>query len=286
MLETLSLSNMGTFKSLYKESRSERSYDKDFFTIYNKENIFMKYIYRRFVKLIKYNESFIGFIWYEAPSEKYVKVLALYINPEYKKYIKADILKELDKHILCYEEYNTKDIILNLLGFEPIMTTFMMYLELSNTNFKYLSNDLLSNKLEIRNFLIGKDEELRCKLQNDIFYEEDRKPLSIEDIYSDMVQDYYLKNHCYFLSYNNEYIGYGQIIKNRGFYTLVNFGVLEEYRRLGFGTLFIKYIIDICKNNNINDLYIRVDEENNEAIKLYKKIGFNILDEIFLWQRN
>lgn len=286
MLETLSLHNMDVFKKLHEESKMERSYDKDFFSIYNKENFLMKYIHRKFVKLLDYEGSFIGFIWYEPSTEKFVKVLSLYINKDYTNLItETNILKELDKNILCYEEYEDKREILESLGFQPIMTIFMMELNLNNIKLN-LFEDIINEKLEIRKFLIGKDEELRCRLQNYIFYDEDRSPLKIEDIYSDMVQDYYLKDHCYFLIKDNEYIGYGQIILSRGLYTLVNFGIIEEYRGLGFGIKFIEYIINLCIKDNISKLYIRVDEKNIKAINLYKKIGFDVIDKVILWQRS
>lgn len=287
MLETLSLHNMDIFKRLYEESKLERSYDKDFFSTYNKENFLMRYIHRKFVKLLEHEGSFIGFIWYEASNEKFIKVLSLYINKNYINLIReTNVLKELNNNVLCYEEYKDKREVLELLGFESIMTTFMMKLNLNNIKLNLLDENLITENLEVRKFLIGKDEELRCILQNDIFYDEDRKPLMIEDIYSDMIQDYYLKNNCYFLIKDNEYIGYGQIILNRGFYTLVNFGILEEYRGIGFGTRFIRYIIDLCIKDNIYDLYIRVDEKNIKAINLYKKIGFNVIDEVLIWQRD
>lgn len=288
MLDKLSLSNMDIFKNLYKENKLNISYDKDFFNTYNKENIFIKYIYRKFVKLIKYKNDYIGFIWYEIPSEKYVKILALYIKDEYKKDINPYFLKELDKHILCYEEYEkrNKKFELNLLGFESIMNTLMMFLDLDTVDLNDSENNLFSNNLFPRIFSEGKDEGLRCILQNEIFYDEDRPSLSIEDIYSDMMQDYYLKNHCYFLMYDDQYIGYGQVIKNRGVYIIVNFGILNKYRKNGFATLFIKYILKKCKEDNIDNVYIRVDENNYGAINLYKKIGFNVIDKVILWQRD
>ena len=40
----------------------------------------------------------------------------------------------------------------------------------------------------------GKDDELRCKLQNEIFNEDNRTPLTEDDIKYDIKQDYYLKD--------------------------------------------------------------------------------------------
>ena len=48
----------------------------------------------------------------------------------------------------------------------------------------------------------------------------------------------------------------------------------EEYRNKGIGTDIIK---DILNNNNI--VYLWVYKENEKAISLYRKLGFNIIEE-------
>lgn len=48
----------------------------------------------------------------------------------------------------------------------------------------------------------------------------------------------------------------------------------EEYRNKGIGTEIVK---DILNNNDI--VYLWVYKENKKAISLYKKIGFNVIEE-------
>ena len=48
----------------------------------------------------------------------------------------------------------------------------------------------------------------------------------------------------------------------------------EQYRNQGIGTDIIK---NILKQNNI--VYLWVYKKNTKAIKLYKKLGFNIIEE-------
>ena len=48
----------------------------------------------------------------------------------------------------------------------------------------------------------------------------------------------------------------------------------EEYRNKGIGTDILK---NVLKNNNV--VYLWVYKENIKAIDLYKKLGFNIIDE-------
>ncbi len=48
----------------------------------------------------------------------------------------------------------------------------------------------------------------------------------------------------------------------------------EEYRNKGIGT---DIITNIIKENNI--IYLWVYKKNKKAIKLYKRLGFNVIDE-------
>ena len=48
----------------------------------------------------------------------------------------------------------------------------------------------------------------------------------------------------------------------------------EEYRNKGIGT---KIIMDILNNNDV--VYLWVNKENEKAISLYKKLGFNVIEE-------
>ena len=49
----------------------------------------------------------------------------------------------------------------------------------------------------------------------------------------------------------------------------------KEFRNKGIGTSIIKDII----NNNDDIVYLWVYKENEKAISLYKKLGFNVIDE-------
>ena len=59
--------------------------------------------------------------------------------------------------------------------------------------------------------------------------------------------------------------------------TIVSIGVLKEYRSRGFGTVLLKYAINI--NGNL-DLYLNVREENKQLQKLYGSQGFQIVGNI------
>ena len=120
-------------------------------------------------------------------------------------------------------------------------------------------------------------------MQNNIFYSNDRIPLEIKDIKYEEKQEFYKKDLCIFMLLDNKEIGYGQIVYNKNMYMIVNFGVLKEYRGLGYGEYFLNYLVNMAYNLNIKDLYIRVDYENYKALNLYNKIGFKFLGYYTTW---
>lgn len=302
MLEKLTLNNINIFKEIYFKNFEGTSYNKDFFRCYDSQNFLIKFLYRKFIRLIKVNDIYIGYIWFDSTSEKYTKIWALYIDNNYRSLINEKTLSYFNNNILSYEEIDNthNSLILSKLGFEKSNYTILLKMDISNYNSKYFNEDVLKIvkdkiyekintkdkiKFSLKKLESGKDELLRCKLQNDIFSQVNRRPLNLEDIFADMAQDYYLNNLCFFGMINNEYIGYGQIIFNRSMYTIVNFGIISKYRGLGLSKLLLNEIIIEAKNYGINDLYIRVDSDNIKAINLYKGIGFKEINKISIWER-
>ena len=147
------------------------------------------------------------------------------------------------------------------------------------------SNRFIHPNIAFKRFKIGKDEKLRCDLQNDIFHDKMRAEIYVSDIENDIKQEYYIDDLSIFLMMNNSAIGYGQVIYNRGRYTVVNFGIVPVFRGKGFGELLLNHIINECIDRNILDLYIRVDKNNIKAINLYNKCGFKYEYSINNWKR-
>ena len=53
-------------------------------------------------------------------------------------------------------------------------------------------------------------------------------------------------------------------------------GIDKEYRNQGIGTRLLEFVKEYGKNNNYTDLRLTVNEENENAIHLYEKVGFKI----------
>jgi ribosomal protein S18 acetylase RimI-like enzyme len=303
MLEKLTLNNMESFKVLYNKSLQKVSYDKDFFKCYDNKNFIIKFLFRKFMRIIKVNDKNIGYIWYETPIDKFTRVWALYLDLDCIDLINESTLSYFNDKILSYEAVDNLEnaLILNKLGFKKIRYTILMEMNIENYSNKeriYETYKKMNNNINVhqkinsdrisfstRKLIVGKDEELRCKIQNEIFGEWNRRPLTVEDIYTDMTQDYFLKDLCIFGMINDSYIGYGQIIFNREMFTIVNFGVINEFREMGLGKLLLNDIILYAKDAGIKDLYIRVDCNNINAINLYKWSGFKEKYKVVVWER-
>jgi len=67
--------------------------------------------------------------------------------------------------------------------------------------------------------------------------------------------------------------GWSNQIKHTGFLII---GLLEKYRGQGFGTKLFEQAIEWCKNSDIHRIGLYVRSDNNNAISLYKKMGFLI----------
>lgn len=302
MLEKLTLNNMNSFKEMYNKNFKEINYNKDFFRCYESQNFLIKFLYRKFIRLIKINGAYIGYIWYEGVGEKYIKIWALYIDINYIDLIDNLTLSYFNNNILLYEAIDTieNSIILTKIGFKKENYTMLLNMNITN----YFNNDIILNEFNnkkntfkykfnineniifsLKKLNVGKDEKLRCDIQNDIFSQLNRKPLTVDDIYADMTQDYFLKDLSFFGMINNEYIGYGQIIFNRNMYTIVNFGIVTKYRGLGLSKILLSEIINKARGYGIKELYIRVDPDNTKAINLYKGIGFKEVNKILVWER-
>lgn len=56
---------------------------------------------------------------------------------------------------------------------------------------------------------------------------------------------------------------------------LQKIAVIEDERRNGIATKLIEYASDYLKSNNVETFYLEVNENNEIAIKVYEKLGFN-----------
>ncbi len=87
------------------------------------------------------------------------------------------------------------------------------------------------------------------------------------------------KNHKYTIigKYNNDIMAYAHIdydLENNKDW--LGICILEKYQNKGFGKIIMSNLLDYCQTNKIDKIYLSVDNNNNNAIKLYKKYNFEI----------
>ena len=152
-----------------------------------------------------------------------------------------------------------------------------MKIRTSNCKFDFKKN------INFKIFTKREDEGLRCFIQNSVFKDNDRIPLVPYDIKLEEEEDYYINDLCVFIMIGNVTIGYGQVISKKDLYTIVNVGILDEYRNKGYGEMLIKYLIYLCYKKHISQVTINVDVNNYKAFNLYKKMGFEEYGKITTW---
>lgn len=100
----------------------------------------------------------------------------------------------------------------------------------------------------------------------------------ITNLFDKYKEDYVIStsNNSKYYAYelNNEYIGFICILDLDTELEIIDVFVLPEYQGNGYGDKLLKYILDNYCNRNF---FLEVNVNNEKAINLYKKNGFNVL---------
>lgn len=279
---SLNKKNFEIFKNLNEARNKFNLLNKDFFELYNRSNFAEQLILKRKVKLLKKSSEYIGYIWYNINVKNSCSINSLSVFPNCNylpyKFLIDSLKKNYTNFYLCeHNDYNFE--ILKNIGFNKKEGTLILYSD------SYHNIPLtLKDGLEFENFRIGIDEKKRCDLQNEIFKNNTRIPLELDDIYFDEMQSYYFKFGAVFLKKDGKYIGYGQIIVENSMPFIVNFGILKEYRGKGYGKSLITYLFKICNYNNFKEVQIKVKSSNTIALNLYKSLDFKVISQRYNWE--
>lgn len=256
--------------------------NKNFLKVFNNSPFIDRYILKNNFYFLKYQNIYIGYIWFEKTNKNEFKILDLFIDNDFSELFSINIIQKFKKKFLVYE--CIKDSFSNNLmeknSFIEIKNVLLMKKSLfSLIDFKVNLNKNLSFKKFQKNI----DENLRCNLQNEIFSNKNRVPLLEADIFFDQCQEYYLNDFSIFLYYENLAIGYAQIIKKENYFFLVNFGIKKEFRKNNFGEYLLNHMCNLAYTSGIKDLYINVNSDNSIALNLYKKNNFITLYSTSTW---
>ena len=111
------------------------------------------------------------------------------------------------------------------------------------------------------------------KIERDIFSDPWSEYSFLDDIYGDI---------AYNIVYveNNEIIGYACSWMMLDEMHITNIAVREDYRGRGIGKEMISSLIEKAKTNKLNTSLLEVRVSNISAIRLYKKMGYEIIHQI------
>lgn len=280
--DTLNKNNLDELIKLNKLRTNFNKLNKDFLSIYCSLNQLQKIIFRKKIYLLKNDSKYIGYIWVGNKINYTYSINSMYIieNPSIEKAYNYLLSKFNCYPKLTYRcEKNSYNFdVLEHIGFLKKKGVIEMSINTNNL-FEFETPKNVHFKKLIR----GKDENLRCIIQNNIFESEDRIPLYVEDIYYDEMQNYYCEDLAIFMKKDNICVGYGQIIFKKGFPYIVNFGLIKEYRNKSYGKLFLKYMLNALYKKGKTLCKIKVDSRNHAAIKLYTTLGFSSDREQNTW---
>lgn len=274
----LSKSLMPQFKELNADRKSFNSLNEDFFQYYNTTTLPQRLFLRRNINILENNKNLCGYIWTSIDDKNSYNIRALSVNLSSKSadYIRL-LLKTLKPgftaNFLC-ENNGINMELLKEAGFSKKVGTIEMSLDLK----REISSVAVAN-ISFEVFRKGLDEKIRCDIQNEVFKNKNRVPISTKDIYFDENQYYYFNPGAIFIKKDNKYIGYGQVIIEGDIPIIVNVGILPDYRGNGYGKLLINYLLKIIYSYKYNIATINVDTNNTVAFNLYKDCGFNVLKE-------
>ena len=88
----------------------------------------------------------------------------------------------------------------------------------------------------------------------------------------------------YLLYHNNKLIATCELFIKNKVAKIEDFGVLEKYQRIGYGTTLLKHVVCKALGNGVETIFLDTDEEET-AKEMYIKLGFSKIFEIMIFYR-
>lgn len=207
-------------------------------------------------------------------------------------YVKSDVngekLKKIIKDEINFRLKIKKDfcnIVLNSIikGFD---VEDIPYRDSITTIGYYVFDNSKLSKLKVRDEVVVKKinnkemlkDNLYCDLKN---CEEDGVDEEFSVKRAERRSEVYLSEEgvdSYICYYKEKPIGICDLFINKDVAKIEDFSIIKEYQRKGFGTTFIKSLIEIALNKNCTTCYVATYEDET-AKEMYEKIGFNKIGE-------
>jgi len=277
--EAFHVRDLERFKNQLRRFEKFNALNENLYKRYEESSLFNKIQYRSGTRILWEGIDPLMILWTETrnynaklrcliPLQKEEVVLNMPLEEMMPAFYEA-LPKHLDIHQFEYittdEPFNEK--VLQRMGFIYRRGLLRMARTL---------RDVPTNQKEVllEKFHIDKIKD-RVDLQNVIFDNKYRIPLSVTDVLMEISKKTYVPELSFFLVEEGLFIGYGQITKQPEGFFLVNFGIVPEYRNQGKSKGFLLEILRKAKEYGIDEVFLDVNEDNIRAKRLYEEMGFH-----------
>jgi len=96
--------------------------------------------------------------------------------------------------------------------------------------------------------------------------------LGYDMLYSELVMNPFA--FYFVLEIDDEVHGYIGVWIDEDHSEIINFYIDAEYQSMGFGSMLLEFVIELCTISKVPNISLEVRESNEKAIKLYNKYGF------------
>lgn len=96
--------------------------------------------------------------------------------------------------------------------------------------------------------------------------------LGYDMLYSELVMNPFA--NYFVLEIDDKVSGYIGVWIDEDHSEIINFYVDKEYQNLGFGSMMLEFVIELCTMSKVPNISLEVRESNLKAISLYNKYGF------------
>ena len=97
--------------------------------------------------------------------------------------------------------------------------------------------------------------------------------LGYDMLYSELVMNPFA--YYFVLEIDNNVHGYIGVWIDEEHSEIINFYIDKEYQSMGFGSMMLEFVIELCTLSKVPNISLEVRESNEKAIKIYNKYGFN-----------
>lgn len=184
------------------------------------------------------------------------------------------------EHHTCDQPLNER--IMLQLGFERKKNHRVMSLLLDLHQSREASPSILDH-IEIHPVVTTGDMHDRVEVQNNVFQNKNRIPLTWLDVQTEMRNQSYQPDLSLLLYYDGIACGYGQIVSNSSSYYLVNFGITGPFQGQGLSHILLDRMLDLAKARDISFVKLEVFENNVKATRLYEGHGFKTMYNKSQW---